>query len=121
MVLFQVCLPEQVAEDKEAEASVNELVNSINSQFGTLSYTPIHFHQRDLGEEEYFALLCRANYYLNTAERDSIPSPCLDYIICQEHGRTSGALIVSDFTAIADILPGVITVNPWHTVVPPII
>lgn len=98
------------------------MVNAINQQFGTLSYTPVHYHQRHICEDEYFALLSLASVYLNTVERDSIPLACLDYIICQQGLDESqcGVLVLSELTALADYLPLIHTVNPWHTVVPPI-
>ena len=74
MVLLQICIPEPAIEDKETEMKVSELVNSINQQFGSLSYTPVHYHQRHIGDEEYFALLTTASVYVNTVERDSIPA-----------------------------------------------
>ena len=99
---------------------VSELVNSINQQFGSLSYTPVHYHHRHIGDEEYFALLTTASVYVNTVERDSIPAVCLDYVICQEglDEEQCGVLVLSELTALADYLPFALTVNPWHTVVP---
>ena len=93
---------------------MNELVNAINGEFGTLSYCPVHYHQRELSSEEYMALLCIGDVFLNTTERDSLPSVCLDYLLCQENG----SLIVSEFTAIAQLIPEIANVNPWHTIVP---
>lgn len=117
-MLFQVCLPEPSIDDKETEMKVNELVNRINQQFGSLSYTPVHFHQRHLGDEEYFALLSVASVYVNTVERDSIPAVCLDYVICQDglDEEQCGVLILSKLTTLADYLPTAEIVNPWHTI-----
>lgn len=113
-MLFQVCITDQV-EDKDAEIKVNDLVNAINSQFGSLSFTPIHFHQRMIGEEEYFALLSMANVYLNTVECDSIPSAILEYVMCQQ--ENCGVVIASEFTALSEHFNGAIKINPWHTIV----
>jgi trehalose 6-phosphate synthase/phosphatase len=113
VVLVQICLPDH-ADDKDAEVKVTELVNEINSKFGSLSYIPVHYHQREIFEEEYFALLSTANVYLNTVERDSLPSAPLEYAICQEVAG-NGALILSEFNGLADYMKGAIVVNPWHT------
>ena len=118
--MLQICLPEAAIEDKETEMKVNELVNNINQQYGTLSYTPVHYHHRHIGDEEYFALLSTASVYVNTVERDSIPLVCLDYVLCQEglDEEQCGVLMLSEMTALADYLPSATKVNPWHTTVP---
>lgn len=107
---IQICIPDH-CEDKEAEIKVNELVNSINSKFGELSHSPIHYHQRDICKDEYYALLSNASVLLNTVERDGFNPTPFEYIVCQPNG----VLILSEFTGMADCLSAVSLVNPIHS------
>lgn len=110
LLLVQVILPD-VDVDPKAESTVMDLTTNINAEFGSIGNPLVTLYHQDISKSEYYNLLRFADIYLNTSERDSIPSTLLDYIMCQEEKH--GQLVLSEFVALASYLEYAFRVNPW--------
>lgn len=111
VILVQVITPD-IDVDATAESKVMESVNLINGKYGTIASPIVVLYCHKIIEEEYYSLLQVADVYLNTSERDSIPSTILDFILSQADDH-HGQLIVSEFVALASYLEYAFRVNPW--------
>ncbi|KDN52245.1 glycosyltransferase family 20 protein [Tilletiaria anomala UBC 951] len=112
VVLIQVTAP-AIHDSPQLERKVSELVSHINSEFGSLSFTPVHHYHQIIERDEYFALLCVADLALITSVRDGMNTTSMEFIICQEQLKKS-PLILSEFTGTAGRMRSAIQVNPWN-------
>ncbi|SGZ56516.1 CIC11C00000004047 [Sungouiella intermedia] len=113
VVLIQVSSP-GFSHSSKVEKKVTELVNQINSQYGSLNHTPVlHYHIR-INKDEYLALLRVADLALITSVRDGMNTTSLEFVICQKQKKSP--LILSEFTGTASVLNEAILVNPWDSV-----
>ncbi|KAG7191529.1 threalose-6-phosphate phosphatase [Scheffersomyces spartinae] len=113
VVLIQVSTPGYTHSAK-LEKRVTELVNQVNSKYGTLNWTPVLHYQMRIEKAEYLALLRVADLSLNTSVRDGMNTTCLEYVVCQKENHSP--LILSEFTGTASVLDEAILVNPWDSV-----
>lgn len=110
ILLIQVIIPDIDVETR-AEAAVMELVKDINNNFGSIGNPRVSLYHQNISDSEYYNLLRASDIYLNTAERDSIPSALLDFILCQD--AKNGQVIISEFVALASNLELAFRINPW--------
>ncbi|KAI5966260.1 TPS2 [Candida pseudojiufengensis] len=113
VVLIQVSTP-GFSHSANIEQRATELINSINSEFGTLNYTPVVHYQMMIPKEEYLALLRVADLCLITSVRDGMNTTAFEFVICQKNHDSP--LILSEFTGTATVLNQAILVNPWDSV-----
>lgn len=113
VVLIQVSSP-GFSHDTRVEQKVADLVNSINSQYGSLNHTPVLHYQIRINKDEYLALLRVADLALITSVRDGMNTTSLEFVICQKDKKSP--LILSEFTGTASVLKEAIMVNPWDSV-----
>ncbi|KAM0450612.1 hypothetical protein ACHAPV_004776 [Trichoderma viride] len=118
VVLLQVTGPATM-EDDDGESiayarKVNELVNWINQDYGSLEYAPVQLHNQKLSQDEYFALLRRGDVAINTCVREGMSTTSLEYIACQRDSH--GPLTISEFSGTASNLKEAVQINPWDIV-----
>lgn len=113
VVLIQVSTP-GYSHDKRVEKKVTDLVNLINSRYGSLNHTPVLHYQMRINKDEYLALLRVADLCLITSVRDGMNTTSLEFVICQKQKKSP--LILSEFTGTASVLNDAILVNPWDSV-----
>lgn len=113
VVLIQVSTP-GYSHDKRVEKKVTDLVNLINSRYGSLNHTPVLHYQMRINKDEYLALLRVADLCLITSVRDGMNTTSLEFVICQKQKKSP--LILSEFTGTASVLKDAILVNPWDSV-----
>lgn len=113
VVLIQVTAP-AVHESPALEREVSELVSQINSEFGTLSFAPVHHYHQIIDRDEYFALLGVADLALVTSVRDGMNTTSMEYVICQEEYGKKSPLVLSEFTGTASRMRTALQVNPWN-------
>jgi trehalose 6-phosphate synthase/phosphatase len=118
VVLLQVTGPATM-EDDDGESiayarKVNELVNLVNQDYGSLDYGPVQLHNQKLSQDEYFALLRLGDVAINTCVREGMSTTSLEYIACQRD--SCGPLIISEFSGTASNLEEAIQINPWDIV-----
>lgn len=118
VVLLQVTGPATM-EDDDGESiayarKVNELVNLINQDYGSLDYAPVQLHAQKLSQDEYFALLRLGDVAINTCVREGMSTTSLEYVACQRD--SCGPLIISEFSGTASNLEEAVQINPWDIV-----
>lgn len=114
VVLIQVSTPSYSGHTSSVGTRVSELVNYINSEYGSLGFTPILHYQIKINKDEYLALLRAADLALVTSVRDGMNTTALEFVACQKHNYSP--LILSEFTGTASVLNNGILVNPWDSV-----
>lgn len=97
--------------EQKFKKKVADLINEINSTYGSLSSTPILHYQMNLEKEDYLSLLTVADLALTTSLRDGMNTTSLEFVICQK--QNNSPLIMSEFTGTASFLNDGIMVNPW--------
>lgn len=113
VVLIQLSSP-YYSRSRTYGKKVTELVNHINSEYGSINSFPVlHYHKR-IRKDEYFALLRVADLALNTSVRDGVNATLLEYIICQKDNHSP--LLVSEFSGTASVLRDALVVNPFDAV-----
>ncbi|OMJ09245.1 Trehalose-phosphatase [Smittium culicis] len=112
VVLIQVVIPGNSNQPK-LESKVSEKITSINSKYGSLEFSPVHFYRSFLEQDLYIALMKIADLGLITVVRDGMNTSSLEYIVCQE--KNKNPLILSEFTGTAGSISGAIQINPWNT------
>jgi trehalose-6-phosphate synthase len=99
------------AQPRELQGHITELVNRINSKFGSLEYTPVVYLQKDISYTEYLALLTIADVCVITSLKDGMNLMALEFVVAQRH--TKNPLILSEFSGSFGSLQGVLPINPW--------
>jgi len=121
VTLIQVGVPsrQDVDEYQKLSEQVNELVGRINGTHGTLEYSPIHYINQSVPQEELFAIYQMADVCLVTSVRDGMNLVSHEYVVAQDTSTSStdgpGVLLLSEFAGSAQSLSGAIRVNPWNT------
>jgi len=113
IVLVQIAVPsrERVPSYQQLRREVNELVGSINGEYGTTQWTPVVFMQRSVSRPELAALYSYADIAWVTPLRDGMNLVAKEYVCCQHDG--SGALILSEFAGAAAEMGEALLVNPY--------
>lgn len=130
VTLIQVGVPTrtEVVEYQALAKHVNELVGRINGVYGTLEYSPIHYINQSIPQDELIAIYHLADACLITSVRDGMNLVSHEYVAAQEAfdeddaevdepfvKEGPGALVLSEFAGSAQSLSGAIRVNPWNT------
>lgn len=112
--LIQIAIPtrEEVPAYISIRKEVEHLIGSINGEFGTPSYNPVHYVYNSVQEVELLALYRFANAILVTSKRDGMNLVAMEYVMAQNL-ETPGSLILSEFAGAASLLSDAILINPW--------
>jgi len=86
VTLIQVGVPTRVdvAEYQTLAKHVNELVGRINGVYGTLEYSPIHYINQSIPQDELIAIYHLADACLVTSVRDGMNLVSHEYVAAQE-------------------------------------
>ncbi|KAJ2158715.1 Trehalose-6-P synthase/phosphatase complex subunit [Coemansia sp. RSA 552] len=111
-VLIQIALT--TAEHNELQVQVMDVVNRINSKFGTIEHQPVVFFHKDIPYSHYLALLSTADAMVITSLRDGMNLTSHEYVICQREKKSP--LILSEFVGTyGSFSGGALGVNPMDT------
>ncbi|MGY2132957.1 bifunctional alpha,alpha-trehalose-phosphate synthase (UDP-forming)/trehalose-phosphatase [Hymenobacter sp. HD11105] len=113
LLMLVVPSRDQVAQYQALKVEVDELVGRINSQYGTISWTPILYFYRSLPFEELTALYRMADVALVTPVRDGMNLVAKEYIACK--ADLKGVLILSERAGAAQELSDALLINPTAT------
>ena len=111
-VLVQVVVPSRhvVEEYRRMKRDIDREVGRINGEFGADGWQPIHYGYRSLDRAELVAHYLAASVALVTPLRDGMNLVAAEFVASRvDHG---GALVLSEFAGIADVLDGALLVNP---------
>lgn len=121
VVMIQVSGPTPpTSVNLKLESQVNELVTSINSQYGDLNYSPVqHYHLR-IPQDVYFSLLRAADLCLITSVRDGMNTTALEFVTVKSqlsrYNCYASPLILSEFSGTSTVLTDAMIINPWDSV-----
>ncbi|MDQ3396778.1 MAG: trehalose-6-phosphate synthase [Deinococcota bacterium] len=111
VTLYQVATPSRtrVESYRQLKRSVDEAVGRINGSFMQASWVPVRYLYHSYTQEELAAFYLAADAALITPLRDGMN------LVAQEFAMTSerGALILSELTGAANLLPEALIVNPY--------
>ncbi|KAJ1665695.1 Trehalose-6-P synthase/phosphatase complex subunit [Coemansia sp. RSA 1646] len=111
-VFIQIALT--TAEHNELQVQVMDVVNRINSRFGTIEHQPVVFFHKDIPYSQYLALLSRADAMVITSLRDGMNLTSHEYVLCQR--EKNSPLILSEFVGTYGAFSGgALGVNPMDT------
>ncbi|KAJ1732856.1 Trehalose-6-P synthase/phosphatase complex subunit [Coemansia biformis] len=111
-VLIQIALT--TAEHNELQVQVMDVVNRINSRFGTIEHQPVVFFHNDIPYNHYLALLSTADAMVITSLRDGMNLTSHEYVICQRDKKSP--LVLSEFVGTYGTFNGgALGINPMDT------
>lgn len=113
--MVQVVIPSrtEVPEYQELKQKVEQLVSSINGEFGTPTYMPIHYLYHSVSNYELSALYQLSEVMHIGSRRDGMNLVCLEYVVSQREAYP-GTLLLSEFTGAHSTLSYAISINPWN-------
>lgn len=112
--LLQVAVPTRtkVPAYIRLKKEIDQLIGTINGEFGQPGYVPVHYIFNSVGENELLALYRRADCALITSKRDGMNLVAMEYAVCQSP-KTPGTIVLSEFVGAASLLGESIFINPW--------
>ncbi|CCH61894.1 hypothetical protein TBLA_0F03570 [Henningerozyma blattae CBS 6284] len=123
VVLIQVSTPTTNKDSPQTiklEQQVNELVNSINSRYGTLNFSPVQHYYMRIPNDVYYSLMRVADLCLITTVRDGINTTAFEYVTIKSKTSAfncaNNPLILSEFSGSSIVLKDSILINPWDSV-----
>lgn len=113
--LVQVVIPSrtEVPEYQRLKTRIEQLVSSINGEFGTPAYMPVLYMYHGVSEYELSALYQLADIMYIGSRRDGMNLVCLEYIVSQKE-KYPGAVLLSEFAGAHSTLSYAISINPWN-------
>ena len=86
-VLIQICIGS--AQDPDYELEIMKIVSRINSMPENISVTqPVVLLQRDIGFDQYLALLCEADVFVVSSMREGLNLTCHEFITATEDKKS---------------------------------
>lgn len=112
--LLQIAIPTRTTVPSyiKLRQEVEQLVGSINGQYGQPGYVPVQYMFRSVSESDLLALYRRADCMLITSKRDGMNLVAMEYAVCQRQ-ETPGLLALSEFAGAASLLAQALFLNPW--------
>lgn len=102
---------EKVARYAQLKREIDEQVSRINSEYGTLAWTPIRYLYRQLHPEELLALYRTSDVALLTPLRDGMNLIAKEYVASRTDA--GGVLILSEMAGASKELLEALVVNPY--------
>jgi trehalose 6-phosphate synthase/phosphatase len=111
--LLQVAVPSRTAVPsyRDFRDQVHTLVGRINGEFGTASWTPVHYIFRNQPPEEVVALYRAADALVVTPLRDGMNLVAKEFVASRTDD--DGVLVLSEFAGAASELAEAVHVNPY--------
>lgn len=123
VVLIQVSVPSMKGGSDQLirlEQHVNELITSINVQYGSLNYSPVHHYYMRIPKDVYLSLLRAADLSVITSVRDGTNTTAYEYVTVKSHVSNyncyGNPLILSEFSGTSTVLKDAMIINPWDSV-----
>ncbi|KAF8493482.1 glycosyltransferase family 20 protein [Russula emetica] len=112
VVLIQVTSP-ALSDSPKLERQVSELVSSINGEYGSLDFIPVHHYHQMIKKDEFYALLSAADLGVITPLRDGMNTTSMEFVIAQGQTKRS-PLVLSEFMGISSNMTEALQINPWN-------
>jgi trehalose 6-phosphate synthase len=116
LAFLQVAVPsrDNVREYRQLRASVEQHIGRINGRFTEPGNdVPVHYLHRGLAQQQLAAYYGTADALLVTPLIDGMNLVSKEYVTVQEARKSSGLLVLSEFTGAAEELPQAVLCNPF--------
>ncbi|HKL02405.1 MAG TPA: bifunctional alpha,alpha-trehalose-phosphate synthase (UDP-forming)/trehalose-phosphatase, partial [Cryomorphaceae bacterium] len=110
LLLIVVPSRDEVPNYRQLKEQVDELVGKINSKYGRMSWTPIHYFYRSYPFRALGAFYRMCDIAMITPLRDGMNLVCKEYVASRENN--DGVLILSEMAGASKELSDAILVNP---------
>ncbi|HLW57701.1 MAG TPA: bifunctional alpha,alpha-trehalose-phosphate synthase (UDP-forming)/trehalose-phosphatase [Bacteriovoracaceae bacterium] len=112
--LIQVVIPSRtdVAEYQHLKDKIEQLVSSINGEYGTPTYMPVQYLYHSVDNYELSALYQVSDVLFISSRRDGINLVSLEYVASQMQDF-EGSILLSEFAGAHSTLSYAISINPW--------
>ncbi len=113
--MVQIVIPSRtdVPEYQDLKQRVEQLVSSINGEFGTPTYMPVHYLFHSVSNYELSALYQLSEVMHIGSRRDGMNLVSLEYVVSQKENHP-GTLLLSEFTGAHSTLSYAVSINPWN-------
>jgi len=113
--MVQIVIPSRtdVPEYLQLKEQVEQLVSSINGEFGSPTYMPVFYLYHSVSEYELSALYQLSEVMHIGSRRDGMNLVCLEYVVSQQL-ESPGTLLLSEFTGAHSTMSYAISINPWN-------
>jgi trehalose 6-phosphate synthase/phosphatase len=113
--LVQVVIPSrtEVPEYNKLKHEIEQLVSSINGEFGNPAYMPVHYIYHSVSEPELSALYQLSDVLHIGSRRDGMNLVSLEYVMSQKE-KKSGIILLSEFAGAHSTLSYAMSINPWN-------
>lgn len=112
VLIIQVGVPSRTAVSEYVHLSdvIRDKIARINSTYGGVTDTPIHYVHSSVQFDELCALYAVADMCVVSSVRDGMNLVAMEYVACS---LCDGVLVLSEFAGTASMLPGALSINPW--------
>jgi trehalose 6-phosphate synthase/phosphatase len=112
--LVQIVIPSRtdVPEYKNLKDEIEQLVSSINGEFGSPAWMPIQYIYHSVSEPELSALYQLSEVLHIGSRRDGMNLVSLEYVMSQKD-EYPGTVLLSEFAGAHSTLSYAISINPW--------
>lgn len=113
--LVQIVIPSrtEVIEYKTLKAKIEQLVSSINGEFGSPAWMPIQYIYHSVSEPELSALYQLSEVLHIGSRRDGMNLVSLEYVMSQKD-KYPGLVLLSEFAGAHSTLSYAMSINPWN-------
>lgn len=110
LIMLAVPSRSEVEQYQLLKREVDELVGSINGEFGGINYTPIWYFYRSLPFESLIELYSLCDVALITPVRDGMNLVAKEYVACRT--SNTGVMILSEMAGVSQEMGEAIIINP---------
>lgn len=111
----QVVIPSrtEVPEYKRLKDAIEQLVSSINGEFGTPTYTPVNYLYHSVSPHELSALYQCSEVLHIGSRRDGMNLVSLEYVVSSSE-KVAGSILLTEFAGAHSTLSYALSINPWN-------
>lgn len=113
--LVQIVIPSRtdVPEYKNLKGRIEQLVSSINGEYGSPAWMPIQYIYHSVSENELSALYQLSEVLHIGSRRDGMNLVSLEYVMSQNE-QHPGVVLLSEFAGAHSTLSYAMSINPWN-------
>lgn len=112
--MVQIVIPSRtdVHDYRVLKDRVEQMVSSINGEFGSPTYMPVYYLYHSVSEHQLSALYQVSDVLHIGSRRDGMNLVSLEYVASQSEGN-EGAILLSEFAGAHSTLSYAFSINPW--------
>ncbi len=113
--LVQIVIPSrtEVPQYKSLKKEIEQMVSSINGEFGSPAWMPVQYIYHSVSEPELSALYQLSDVLNISSRRDGMNLVSLEYVMSQ-NDTTPGVVLLSEFAGAHSTLSYALSINPWN-------